>query len=158
DVIDVGRSWAEDAMANRQLTLYQVGAWGSIPDAAKDPAGHWYGDYSGTIVFEVNTTVVNQAPRDWADLLSSEYRGMVALAGAATTSNQAMGSVWAGGMSNGSTLDDGTAGLAFFRQLSGAGTLRHGAATAADVASGAAPIRLAWSYTAVADQQFYKAT
>ena len=49
----------------------------------------WYGDYYGVMSFEVNTKVVTNVPKDWADLLKPEYKNMVALAGDPTASNQA---------------------------------------------------------------------
>ena len=41
----------------------------------------WYGDYYGVLSFEVNTKVVTNVPKDWADLLKPEYKKRVALAG-----------------------------------------------------------------------------
>ena len=34
----------------------------------------WYGDYFGVMSFEVNTKVVTNVPKDWADLLKPEYK------------------------------------------------------------------------------------
>ena len=77
---------------------YKVATWDSIPDTAKDADGMWYGDYYGVMSFEVNTKVVTNVPKDWADLLKPDYKNMVALAGDPTASNQATSAVWALGL------------------------------------------------------------
>src|SRR5690242_9610846 len=81
DVIDVGLSFGPSAKAEGLLMPYKVSTWDSIPDSAKDPDGHWYGDYYGVLSFEVNKDLVKNAPADWADLMKDEYKNTVALAG-----------------------------------------------------------------------------
>ncbi len=56
------------------LQPYKVATWATIPDAAKDADGHWYGAYYGTIAFEVNADVVAKMPTDWADLVAPDYK------------------------------------------------------------------------------------
>ena len=152
DVIDVGLSCGPKAVADGLLAPYKVSTWDTIPDTAKDADGYWYGDYYGVLAFEVNTAVVKNVPKDWGDLLKPEYKGQVALAGDPTVSNQAISGVWASGFPAGGSLDSAQQGLDFFKQLNDVGNFVPIIAKTAAVASGEAPIRIAWTYNALADK------
>jgi putative spermidine/putrescine transport system substrate-binding protein len=156
DVIDVGLSFGPTAKAAGDLAPYKVATWDSIPATAKDADGSWYGDYYGVLAFEVNTTKVPNVPADWSDLLKPEYKGQVALAGDPTVSNQAISGVWAAGIANGGSLDDATPGLAYFKQLNDKGNFVPIIAKTANVAAGDSPIRIAWTYNALADKDSLK--
>jgi len=73
DVIDVGLSFGPSAKADGLIQPYKVSTWDSIPDSAKDADGFWYGDYYGVLSFVVNTDIVKDVPKDWADLKKSDY-------------------------------------------------------------------------------------
>src|SRR5512134_1941027 len=77
DVIDVGLSFGPSSKAEGLIQPYKVATWDTIPDSAKDPEGHWYGDYYGVLAFEVNSDIVKTLPTDWADLLKPEYANTV---------------------------------------------------------------------------------
>jgi putative spermidine/putrescine transport system substrate-binding protein len=62
DVLDVGLSFGPQAKEEGLTQPYQVSTWDTIPEAAKDPEGHWYGDYYGVISFAVNTDLVDPVP------------------------------------------------------------------------------------------------
>jgi putative spermidine/putrescine transport system substrate-binding protein len=156
DVIDVGLSFGPDAKGQDLLQPYKVAGWDSIPASNKDADGFWYGDYYGVLSFEVNTSVVKNVPKDWNDLLKPEYKGQVALAGDPTASNQAISGVWAAGIATGGSLDDAAPGLAFFKKLNDAGNFVPIIAKTANVASGDAPIRIAWTYNGLADKDSLK--
>ena len=81
DVIDVGLSFGPSAKKDGLLMPHKVATWGSIPNDQKDSEGYWYGDYYGVLAFEINSDIVKNPPRDWADLLKPEYKNAVALAG-----------------------------------------------------------------------------
>ncbi len=151
DVIDVGLSFGPQAKAAGDIQPYKVSTWADIPDTAKDADGYWYGDYYGVMSFEVNTSVVTDVPKDWSDLLKSEYKGEVALAGDPTVSNQAISAVWAAGIATGGSLDNAQPGLDFFKQLNTAGNLVPVIGKTATMVS-ETPIRLAWSYNALSDK------
>jgi putative spermidine/putrescine transport system substrate-binding protein len=152
DVIDVGLSFGPSATAEGLLQPYKVATWETIPDSAKDPDGNWWGDYYGVLSFEVNTAVVPNVPKDWADLLKPEYSGKVALAGDPRTSNQAIQAVYAAGLANGGSLDNAQPGLEFFKKLNDAGNLVPIIATAATVAAGETPITIRWTYNALSNR------
>ena len=152
DVIDVGLAFGPQAKAKGDIQPYKVSTWADIPDNAKDADGYWYGDYYGVMAFEVNTTVVHDVPKDWSDLQKSEYKGQVALAGDPTVSNQAISAVWAAGIATGGSLDNAAPGLDFFKALNTAGNLVPSIAKTATIASGETPIKLAWTYNALSDE------
>jgi putative spermidine/putrescine transport system substrate-binding protein len=152
DVIDVGLSFGPTAKTDGLIQNYKVSTWDSIPASAKDVDGAWYGDYYGVLAFEVNTAVVKNVPKDWADLLKPEYKSQVALAGDPTVSNQAISAVWASGFGSGGSLDSAQQGLDFFKQLNAAGNFVPVIGKTATVASGETPIRIAWTYNALADR------
>ncbi|HEX7473670.1 MAG TPA: ABC transporter substrate-binding protein [Candidatus Limnocylindrales bacterium] len=156
DVVDVGLAYGPQGKAAGDFQPYKVATWASIPDSAKDADGSWYGDYYGVLSFEVNTAKVKNVPADWSDLLKPEYKGQVALAGDPTVSNQATSGVWAAGIANGGSLDDATPGLAWFKKLNDAGNFVPIIAKTANVASGDSPIRIAWTYNALADKDSLK--
>ncbi|HYK94313.1 MAG TPA: extracellular solute-binding protein [Candidatus Dormibacteraeota bacterium] len=158
DVIDVGLSFGPKSVADGILAPYKVSTWSTIPDSAKDKDGNWYGDYYGVMSFEVNTTVVKTVPADWSDLMKPDYKASVALAGDPTVSNQAISAVWAAGLSNGGTLDNAQAGLDYFKALNAAGNFVPVIGKTATVASGETPIRLAWTYNALSDNDSLKGT
>ena len=72
------------------------------------------------------------------------------------TSNQAIQAVWASALANGGSLDNAEPGLDFFKKLNDAGNFVPVIANAATVASGETPIRLAWTYNALADKDSLK--
>ena len=158
DVVDVGLSYGPQGVTEDLYQPYKVATWDSIPDNAKEASGMWYGDYYGVMSFEVNTKVVTNVPKDWADLLKPEYKNMVALAGDPTASNQATSAVWASAFSDGGGLDNAEPGLGFFKKLNDAKNFVPVIGNATTVASGETPIRLAWTYNALADKDSLKGT
>jgi putative spermidine/putrescine transport system substrate-binding protein len=152
DVIDVGLKFGPDAKANGLLAPYKVSTWASIPDSVKDKDGYWYGDYYGALAFEVNTDIVKNVPKTWADLLKPEYKGQFALAGDPRISNQAFLTVLAASLANGGTVDNLKPGLEYFAKLNKAGNLVPLIAVTGTVASGETPITIEWDYNALANR------
>jgi putative spermidine/putrescine transport system substrate-binding protein len=152
DVIDVGLSFGPTAKDQKLIQPYKVSTWDSIPDAAKDADGYWYGDYYGVMAFLVNDDIVKTAPKTWADLQKSDYSNAFALAGDPRVANQAIQAVYAAGLSGGAKAgaDAGTAGLDFFKKLNAAGNFVPVIGKAAPVAQGTTPIVAAWDYNALA--------
>ncbi|MBA3516908.1 MAG: ABC transporter substrate-binding protein [Rhizobiales bacterium] len=148
DVIDVGLSFGPSAKAEGLTQPYKVATWDTIPDDAKDPEGHWYGDYYGVLSFVVNTDLVKTVPQDWPDLLKPDYANAVALAGDPRASNQAVQAVYAAGLSRGGG-DAATAteeGLNYFAELNKNGNLVPVIGKSAPLAQGSTPIIVAWDY------------
>jgi putative spermidine/putrescine transport system substrate-binding protein len=156
DVVDVGLSYGPQGVTDDLYQPYKVSTWDSIPATAKEASGLWYGDYYGVLSFEVNTKVVTDVPKDWTDLLKPEYKNMVALAGDPTASNQATSGVWASAFANGGGVDNAAPGLDFFKKLNDAKNFVPVIGNATTVASGETPIRIAWTYNALADKDSLK--
>ncbi|KXF76043.1 iron ABC transporter substrate-binding protein [Paramesorhizobium deserti] len=154
DVIDVGFSFGPSAKAEGLTQPYKVSTWDSIPDNAKDPEGHWYGDYYGVLAFEVNKDIIDNVPQDWSDLLKDDYKNSVALAGDPRASNQAILGVYAAGLSTGAEAGAkaGEAGLDFFKQLNAKGNFVPVIGKAASLAQGSTPILIRWDYNALSDR------
>jgi len=152
DVIDVGLKFGPEAKAAGLIAPYKVSTWASIPDSIKDKDGYWYGDYYGALAFEVNTDIIKNVPKDWADLLKPEYRGKFALAGDPRISNQAFLTVLAASLANGGTVDNLNPGLQYFANMNKVGNLVPLIAVTGTVASGETPITIEWDYNALANR------
>ena len=158
DVIDVGLAFGPSSKAEGLIQPYKVATWDSIPDSAKDAEGYWYGDYYGVLSFEVNTDIVKNVPKDWADLQKPEYANSVALAGDPRSSNAAIIGGHGAGMSTGAKhgAEAGDAGLKFFSDLNKAGNFVPVIGKAASLAQGSTPIIIRWDYLALADRDTLK--
>jgi putative spermidine/putrescine transport system substrate-binding protein len=154
DVIDVGLSFGPSAKSEGLLQPYKVSTWDSIPADAKDADGHWYGDYYGVLAFEVNSDIIKESPKDWADLQKPEFKNAVALAGDPRTANQAIQGVYAAGVASGAkdAKAIGEAGLKFFAELNKNGNFVPVTGKAASLAQGATPVVIRWDYNALADR------
>lgn len=156
DVVDVGFAFGKSSKDEDLLEPYKVATWDTIPDDLKDPDGYWYGDYYGVLSFMVNTDVIKNVPKDWPDLLKSDYKNAVALSGDPRTSNQAIQSVFAASLANGGSLDDAKPGLDFFAQLNQAGNLVPTISNNGLVAKGETPVRITWDYNALAGRDSFE--
>ena len=158
DVIDVGLAFGPSSKAEGLIQAYKVATWDSIPDSAKDAEGFWYGDYYGVLSFEVNSDIVKNAPKTWADLMKPEYANSVALAGDPRSSNSAIAGVHGAGMSSGAApgAAAGEAGLKFFAELNKVGNFVPVIGKAAPLAQGSTPIIIRWDYLALGDRDTLK--
>jgi putative spermidine/putrescine transport system substrate-binding protein len=155
DVIDVGLAFGPQAKEEGLIEPYMVSTWDTIPDAAKDAEGYWYGDYYGVLALETNLSVQPEPPSDWADLLDPKYANQVALPGDPRLSNEAILSVVAAGLANGGTLDDPSPGLDFWKQVVDAGNFVPVIANTATIGSGETPVTAQWSYLALANRDSF---
>jgi putative spermidine/putrescine transport system substrate-binding protein len=152
DVVDVGLAFAAKAKKDGLLAHYKVSTWDSIPAAAKDPDGFWYGGYYGVLAFETNKSAGATPPTDWADLLDASHHLQIALAGDPRVSTQATQTVYAAALANGGSLDNAKPGLDFFAKLQKAGNLVASIATPESIDVGSTPITVRWTYNALAHQ------
>ena len=152
DVLDVGLAFGPAAQGEGLLAPFKVSTWDTIPADAKDADGHWYGDYYGVMSMLVNTDLVDNVPKSFADLLKPEYAGQVALTGDPRTSNQAILAVMAAGIARGAEPGKAAAeaGLQFFKELNDAGNFVPVTGRAGTLAQGTTPILIAWDYNALA--------
>ncbi|MCF2969996.1 extracellular solute-binding protein [Synechococcus sp. Nb3U1] len=149
DVIDVGFVWGAAAKAENLLQPYKVATWDTIPDEIKDPDGFWYGNYYGTMAFEVNADAVPFVPQDWNDLLDPRLKGLIAI-NDPVAGSQNTHSVWAASLADGGSLDQPEKGIEFFKKLAQSGNLVPTGTSPSALVSGELPITLRWDYNALA--------
>ena len=152
DVIDVGLSFGPAAKKDGLIQAYKVSTWDTIPDAAKDADGFWYGDYYGVMAFAVNKDLVKTNPADWSDLLKPEYANAFALSGDPRNGNQPLLAVMSAGMAAGGKpgMESAEKGMEFFGELNKAGNFVPVTGKAGTIAQGATPIVAAWDYNLLA--------
>ena len=63
DTLDVGPSFAQQAIEEGKWDPYQPTTWDEIPDNLKDPDGNWVGSFYGIMAVGVNTTLVEKCRR-----------------------------------------------------------------------------------------------
>lgn len=68
---------AVDAVNKDVVAPFKPVNFDKLPDVFKDPEGRWFTIHSLTIAFIVNTKLVKNVPRSWADLLKPEYKNTV---------------------------------------------------------------------------------
>jgi putative spermidine/putrescine transport system substrate-binding protein len=149
DVIDVGIAFGDQLKTEKLTQPYKVSTWDTIDPKLKDADGYWYGDYFSILTFEVNKSAA-KSPTDWKDLLGSDYKNKVALAGDPRVSSQAYNAVWAAALANGGSLDNAQPGLDFFKQLVTAGNFVPTIAKPGTIDQGATPVTIRWAYNALA--------
>lgn len=151
DVIDVGFVWGQQAQDAGLLQPYRVSTWDTIPEEIKQADGFWYGNYYGTMAFEVNADAVPFVPQDWNDLLDERLRGLIAI-NDPVAGSQNTHAVWAAALANGGTLDEPEKGMEFWKQLAESGNLVPTGWSPAALVSGELPITLRWDYNALANR------
>lgn len=148
DVLDLG-----NAVLQQNLDLladYKVANWSDIPDTLKDADGKWTRDYTGLMSIGYDSSKISDAPKDLNDLLGSEYKGKVSIAGDPTQANQAASAVYLAALENGGSASDITKGVEYFGKLKQAGNFQNVLPTQATVASGETPVVVQWSYNNLA--------
>jgi putative spermidine/putrescine transport system substrate-binding protein len=155
DVLDIGPAYGPSAKEENLLAPYKVATWDTIV-GNNDPDGHFFVDYSGVMVFEINSDVVTDLPKTFKDLLDPKYKSKVALAGDPRASNQAAQTVYAAALANGGSLDNIQPGLDYFKEMNAAGNLLPLIADSGPIAKGETPITFQWSYLAYANKDNFK--
>lgn len=148
DVLDLGNAVMQQNLG--LLTDYKVANWSDIPDTLKDADGKWTRDYTGLMSIGYDSSKIQDAPKDLNDLLGSEYKGKVSIAGDPTQANQAASAVYLAALENGGSADDITKGVDFFGKLKRAGNFQNVLPSQATVASGETPVVVQWSYNNLA--------
>ncbi|TCU49695.1 putative spermidine/putrescine transport system substrate-binding protein [Curtobacterium sp. PhB25] len=148
DVLDLGNAVLQENLD--LLTDYKVANWSDIPDTLKEQDGAWTRDYTGLMSIGYDSSKITDAPKDLTDLLGSEYKGKVSIAGDPTQANQAASAVYLAALENGGSADDITKGVDYFGKLKQAGNFQNVLPTQATVASGETPVVIQWSYNNLA--------
>ena len=151
DMGDIGIQFGPVAVDASAALAYIPTQWDRIPDWAKDPDGYWMCWYTGTISFAVNTALVPNVPRTWADLLKPEYKGQVAISDPRNSGQGAMAFL-AANFANGGDEKNLDPGFAYFDKLNKAGNFTPVAPSRANIEKGEAPIAIKWDYNALPDR------
>jgi putative spermidine/putrescine transport system substrate-binding protein len=146
EAVDVGPSFTQQMIDEGLLDPFMPSTWDEIPDALKDPEGHWVGAYYGVMAIATNTSLVEDAPTMWADLLDPQYEGMVTLNGDPREAGAAFAAVMAASVANGGSFDDIMPGIEYFADLRASGNLQVVDVTPASLISGDVPIAIDWTY------------
>jgi putative spermidine/putrescine transport system substrate-binding protein len=146
DAIDVGPSFASQAISEGLVSAFKPSTWDEIPDALKDPDGKWVGAYYGIMAIAANTGLVKDVPTSFEQLLDKKYAHQVALNGDPREAGAAFAAVMAASLANGGSFDDITPGIEYFAKLKKSGNLLPVQVTEASVLSGETPIVLDWTY------------
>jgi len=146
DVIEVGPSFARQAVEQGLVQPYKCTAWDQIPNDLKHPDGLWTAPYYGLISFGINTTRVGEPPKTWADLTRPSYRGMVATNGDPRQATSPLNAVWAAALANGGSLDDIAPGIDYFGKLRRQGNYIPLQANVGNLANQQVLIGIDWSF------------
>ena len=146
ELVDVGASFTKQMIDEGYADVYKPTTWDQIPDALKDPAGHWVASYYGVMSIATNTTLVPDAPKTFKDLEDPKYKGQVTLNGDPREAGAAFAAVMAASLANGGSFDNITPGIEYFGKLKASGNLQAVDVTQATLLSGEVPIALDWTY------------
>lgn len=146
DIGDVGQSFGPIAEDKGVTIPYKTSYWDEIPEWAKDDDGDWVVGYTGTISFITNTTVVEEAPTSFADILKGDYKVSIGDVNAAT---QAQNAVLAAAIANGGDEANLDPGIAFFAELASQGRLDMGDTDLARLEAGEIEVGIYWDFNAL---------
>jgi putative spermidine/putrescine transport system substrate-binding protein len=157
DVVDIGASHIADAMTGNKsggslFAPYKVATWNDIPTAWKDPAGYWFGNYSGQIVLGYDAKL-KVHPTKISDLLNPAYKKVVGIAGDPTGAQEALITVMTASVANGGSLDNVQKGVDFFHKLKTIGNLSGANADSTHIATGNPKVWFDYSFNALGTQQ-----
>ncbi len=145
DSTDLGFNFATVITEEQLSQPYKNKYWDEIPDFAKDPNGLWSAAYWGTIAFTVNTDIVKNIPRSWADLLKPEYKNMVCIKDPRESGTANM-MVLAAAYANGGDVNNIQPGIEYFKKLKEAGNIKPVRPSTSAIQKGEAPISLFWDF------------
>jgi putative spermidine/putrescine transport system substrate-binding protein len=93
-----------------------------LPDAFKHPQGQWFTIHTLNVAFLVNTKLVKNVPRSWADLLTPEYKKTIVYLDPRST-GQGQVVVFAAAFANGGGMENVKPGIDYLGKLSAAGNV-----------------------------------
>jgi putative spermidine/putrescine transport system substrate-binding protein len=146
DVVDVGTAFAAKGQAAGDWAPYEVQTWNDIPADSKDPNGNYYADYGGYVAIGYDASRVKNPPTSFKDLLSPQYKNMIALNGSPTEAGAAFAGVYAAALANGGSFSNIAPGVAYFKKLHEIGNFVPVTGSASTMESGQTPILIWWDY------------
>jgi len=149
DVVDIGISVLPDALGIGRKPLfapYKVATWNDIPSEWKDSTGLWYGDYYGVLAISYDASIP-KAPKSIKEVLTDPaYKGMFAMGGNPTGSQQALLTLFAINAAFGGSATDLKPGIDALKAAKANGNYVPALANAANFAAGAYKISIDWDF------------
>jgi putative spermidine/putrescine transport system substrate-binding protein len=93
-----------------------------LTPALRDPDGKWFTIHTLDVAFLVNTKLVKNPPRSWADLLKPEYKNSIVYQDPRST-GQGQVIAFAAAFGNGGDMDNVTPGIDYLGKLSKTGNV-----------------------------------
>lgn len=93
-----------------------------LPEALRSTDAQWFTVHTLSVAFLVNTKLVKNVPKSWADLLKPEYKNAVVYQDPRST-GQGQVVTFAASFGNGGSMDDITPGIDYLGKLSKAGNV-----------------------------------
>lgn len=146
DIADVGFVWGPKVIAQGLVTPYKHSNWGDVPAELKDPDGNWCVEYWGAQSFVVNTDIVKNPPTSFAELLTGDYKNMVAIDGDPRQATDALMAVYSAALASSGNTNSIQSGIDFFQKLKNKGNFSSARANLANITSGEVPIAICWDY------------
>ncbi len=146
DIGDVGQSFGPLAESKGLTAQYKTSYWDEIPDWAKDDDGDWIIAYYGTMAIITNTSLVDEAPTSFEEILEGDYKVTVGDV-VKGTSGQCI--LLSAAMANGGDETNIQPGLDYFRELAEQGRIDLGEASLARLEKGEIEVMLLWDYNAL---------
>ena len=143
DIGDVGAAFGPIAVQQGVTQPYKPSTWNQIPEWAKDADGHWMLAYTGSIAFIVNTQLVKDAPRSWAELKNGRYKVAI---GDVSSAAQAVNGVLAAAIANGGDETNLQPGLDFFADIARQGRLSLANPTIQTLEKGEVEVGVVWDF------------
>jgi putative spermidine/putrescine transport system substrate-binding protein len=149
DVTYLGGIAADPAKGAGVLAPYKPAGWERIPADLKDPDGYWFTIHSGTLGLFVNKAALGSTPipHSWADLLKSEYKGLVGYLDPTSAAVGQLG-VMAVNLALGGSYENLDPAIGFFKQLSKNQPIVPKQTSYARVVSGEIPILFDYDFNA----------
>lgn len=143
DIGDVGAAFGPIAVQQGITQPYKPSTWAQIPEWAKDEDGHWMLAYTGSIAFIVNTQLVKEVPRSWAELKTGRYKVAI---GDVSSAAQAVNGVLAAALANGGDEKNIQPGLDFFADIARQGRLSLANPTIQTLEKGEVEVGVVWDF------------
>jgi putative spermidine/putrescine transport system substrate-binding protein len=143
DIGDVGAAFGPIAVQQGVTQPYKPSTWNQIPEWAKDADGHWMLAYTGSIAFIVNTQLIKDVPRSWAELKNGRYKVAI---GDVSSAAQAVNGVLAAAIANGGDEKNLQPGLDFFADVARQGRLSLANPTIQTLEKGEVEVGVVWDF------------
>jgi putative spermidine/putrescine transport system substrate-binding protein len=146
DIGDVGFVWGPKVIQQGLVSPYKHSHWNDVPANLKDPNGNWCVEYWGAQALVVNTDIVKNPPRSFADLLTGDYKNMVGIDGDPRQANDALMAVYSAALATTGSTTSIQPGIDFFAQLKKKGNFSSARANVANITKGEVAIAIIWDY------------